>query len=133
MCRLRGLVRRLTAELQAQIDEMRPKTSVLKTPKRERAARKATERGVVQFGWRVQVCVAAEHRHTLEPKQWSLIVVQASRGRLTVRRREQLLGASVLAHARAFLDDQYTRLHAARPAEVREPSRASWTSEVHAL
>ena len=36
VCRLRGLVRRLRAELQAQIDEMRAKTSVLKTPKRER-------------------------------------------------------------------------------------------------
>ena len=47
VCRLRELVRRLRAELQAKIDEMRAKTSVLKTPKRERAARRATERGVV--------------------------------------------------------------------------------------
>ena len=36
VCRLRGLVRRLRAELQAQIDEMRAKTSVLKTPKQAR-------------------------------------------------------------------------------------------------
>ena len=49
MCRLRGLVRRLRAELQAKIDEMRAKTSVLKTPKRERAARRATKRGVVSL------------------------------------------------------------------------------------
>ena len=49
VCRLRGSVRRLRAELQAKIDEMRPKTSVLKTPKRERAARRATERRVVSL------------------------------------------------------------------------------------
>ena len=46
---------------------------------------------------------------------------------------KQLLGVTVLAHARAFYNDQYTQLHAARLAEVRGPSRAGWTWEVHAL
>ena len=32
-----------------------------------------------------------------------------------------------------FYNDQYTQLHAAPSAEVREPSRAGWTWEVHAL
>ena len=49
VCRLRGLVRLLTAELQAKIDETRAKTSVLNSPKRELAARRATERGVVSL------------------------------------------------------------------------------------
>ena len=62
VCRLRGLVRRLRAELQAKIHEMCAKTSVLKTPKRERAARKATERGVVSLAGGYRMCVAAERR-----------------------------------------------------------------------
>ena len=49
VCRLRRLVCRLTAEVQTKTDEMRARTSVLKTPKRERAARRATERGVVSL------------------------------------------------------------------------------------
>ena len=69
---------------------------------------------------------------TLEPVQWSLILMQVSRGRL-VCRWEQLLGANVLAHASAFCNDQYTPLHAGQSAEVLEPSRAGWTWEVHAL
>ena len=50
VCRLRGLDRRLRAELQAK---MRAKTSELKTLKREHAARRTTERGVV--------CLAGEY------------------------------------------------------------------------
>ena len=38
-----------TAELQGKIGEMRAKNSVLNTPKRERAARRATEPGVVSL------------------------------------------------------------------------------------
>ena len=131
MCRLRGLVRRLRAELQAQIDEMRAKTSVLKTPKRERAARRATERGLVSLagGYRCALLRNIGHAGA------DAVVAHLDAGiaRQTVCRWEQLLGASVLAHARAFNNDQYTRLHAARSAEVREPSRARWTWEVHAL
>ena len=59
--------------------------------------------------------------------------LDAGTARQTVCRWDQLLGANVLGHARAFYNDQYTQLHAARSAEVREPSLARWTWEVHAL
>ena len=124
--KLRGLVRRLKAELQAKIDEMRAKTSVLNTPKRERAVRKATERGVESLagGYRCALLRNIGHAGA------DAVVAHLDAGiaRQTVCRWEQLLGANVLAHARAF-----SQLHAARPVEVRDPSRAGWTWEVHAL
>ena len=127
VCRLRGLVRRLKAELQAKIDEMRAKKSVLKTPKRERAARRATERGVVSLAGGCRCALL----RIIGQAGADAVVAHLDAG--IARQTEQLLGANVLAHARAFSNDQYTQLHAARSAEVREPSRAGWTWEVHAL
>ena len=94
VCGLRGLVRRLRAELQAKIDEIRPKTS-LKTPKRERAARRATERGVVSLagGYKCVLLRTVGHAGA------DAVVAHLDTGiaRQTVCRWEQLLGASVLA------------------------------------
>ena len=116
VCRLRGLVRRLKAELQAKIDKMRAKTSVLKTPKRERAARRATERGVVSLAGG---CRCASLRNIGQAGA-DAVVAHLDAG--IARQTEQLLGANVLAHARAFSNDQYTQLHAARSAEVESES-----------
>ena len=128
VCRLRGLVRRLRAELQAKIGEMRAKTSVLKMPERERAARRATERRVVSLAGGYRCALLRNIGHAVA----GAVVAHLDAGiaRQTVCRWEQLLGANVLAHARAFYNDQYTQLRAARSAEVREPSRAGWTWEV---
>ena len=111
VCRLRGLVRRLRA------------ASVLKTPKRERAARRATERGVVSLAGGYRCALLRNIGHA--GADAVVAALDASIARQTVCRWEQLLGA--------FYNDQYTRLHAARSAEVREPSRAGKTWEVHAL
>ena len=101
VCRLRGLVRRLWAELQAKIDEMRAKTSVLKTPKRERAARRATERGLVSLAGGCRCALLRNIGHA--GADTVVAHLDAGIARQTGCRWEQLLGANVLAHARAFL------------------------------
>ena len=49
----------------------------------------------------------------------------------TAGRREQLLGANVLAHARAFHKDQHTQLHSVTGGSRSEHTRC--TGEVHVL
>ena len=116
VCRLRGLVRRLRAELQAKMDEMRAKTSVLP------AGRPIEEWQV----WLAETSGASLRNIGHAGADAAVAHLDAGIARQTVSRREQLLGANVLAHARAFFNDRYTQLHAARSAKVREPSRAGW-------
>ena len=87
VCRLR--------ELQAKIDEMRAKTSVPKTPKRESAARRATERGVVSLAGGYKCVLLRNGGHAGA----DAVVAHLDTGiaRQTVCRWEHLLGASVLA------------------------------------
>ena len=104
-CAQASLVCRLRAELQAKIDEMRAKTSVLKRPKRGRAARRVIERGVVSLmgGHRCALL-----RHIGHAGAGAVVAhLEAGIARQTVCIWEQLLGANVLAHARAFYNDQY--------------------------
>ena len=82
----------------------------------------ATERGVVSLAGGYRCALLRDIGHA--GADAVVAHLDAGIARQTVCRWEQLLGANVLTHARAFCNDQYTRLHAARSAEVRERSRA---------
>ena len=88
-----------------------------------RSESRATQGGVISLagGYRCALLRNIGHADAV------VAHLDASIARQTVCRWEQLLGANVLAHARAFYNDQHTQMNAARSAKVREPSRAGGT------